>query len=250
MKQIGPKNTSTSTGPVEHELKYILNVVLEFVNNMGTMALTYGVCVFFYQNHRHHHGNLLKKLRNQGCCKVLFLVVMSIVLCIPMLLLPPIFLSLWWREISPYNAHRGIGIVTVAMDWIDFLNNLFTKVAMIVATFYVKEEWSSVQKELQNLDGDRKLYDLIHCYKRYGRRVSDVQNVFQAWFLAKWLLYFTGILMFGTSALTQLTHGTKSDNKFQVLFDYVHLLHNVMAFIIIYVCGSLMTNTMTGFMKK
>ena len=89
------------------------------------------------------------------------------------------------------------------MEWIDFIYNWIARVAMIVATFSVKEVWSRAKVELKYISGDRKLKD-IDCYNKHGQQVIVIQNVFQAWFVAKWSLYLTDILIFGTSALTQL----------------------------------------------
>ena len=240
VKQI--RHNRTSSGSANYELKYILNIVLEFVNVTDTIMLILGVCRFFCQD---NHEEVLKEMSHQGCCKLLFIVATSIIFSITMLV-PPTLLSLWWKGFPPYNVHHSVGIATIAMDWIDFIYNLFARVAMIVATVSVREEWS---KALKELNGNRKLEDVIDCYKKYGKRVIVIQNVFQAWFVAKWILYFTDILMFGTSALTQLTTGIEVDND-QFWFDSIHLLYDVVAFIIIYVCGSLMNQYHDNFYEE
>ena len=83
MKQI--TRNCTATESVDHELKYILTIILEFINVMDTTALTFGVCRFFRQDCRHHKGKVLKGIKNQGW---ILIAVTSIILPTPMLVLP------------------------------------------------------------------------------------------------------------------------------------------------------------------
>lgn len=106
--------------------------------------------------------------------------------------------------------------------------------------------WKNSQKDIQifqsrtKFNGD-KIVELANKYNKTGELVDAFQNIFQGWFVIKWMIYFIDIAGHSVLAAEILFNTSLQREELrQFVFVLVHLAYDFLAFFYIFACGSVM----------
>ena len=211
---------------------------------------------------------------------VTFLIITSIeLLHLSISMMPPLFLISWKEDnIIFYNTDSEQATGYAALAFFDHFYNFVTRSVMAFITIFVISAWKKARDNLKTnitekfedklenkkVDTIRQLKftsklneeelgsiltTLVDEYHTTGRRVNAVQNIFQGWFVIKWIVYFIDIT--GHSLLAaEILFNNKGEYKVHELsFTLTHLAYDFFAFFFLFVCGSWMNHSHTKYRK-
>lgn len=258
-KEIDQQHKSSSqNSPITYELSYIFNILSQILNMFEITVFLFGVIRFLYKDYDYEISKERKIFRTLKCYKVCLGLIGLIVLFI-ISFFPPAFLShpKSWNNTAPYFANATIGQGSVGTEWMSHLYTYITRCLMICATLYVRTEWLNTAEKIKEITKDAtrnisksKFQILIRKYKHTGNIVSAYQEIFQAWFVVKWMTYFIEISAYSTTSLKKLSSDTSAGVNEAFWFAVIHLLYDISAFLTIYSCGSLMNYYHNIFYKQ
>lgn len=193
-------------------------------------------------------------------------------------------------DTAPYNINKNnLGLSGVIIEWISHTSILLIRLPMILATLYIRAIWLVAIDEMTNFDDSMshsERDDTSHCetqlglgaeesnttsvptdthdqtlsrnhfkklidhYKENGTQVASVQGIFKGWFVAKWIIFFLEISAFASTALKPLSDGIHTGDGHQIWYPFSHFLYDIVAFMVIYMCGNLMNHYHTKFYES
>ena len=230
---------------IGYELSYSMNALAQLANVLDSVVLTYGIFCFFKENElKISCATMMYGTKGKN----IFIIVTCILLFVVQLLvsiLPPVVLSVCVKETVPYSSTTNVVLAgfSISMEWCTHIYNLLVRLAMIFTTLHVRGTWleARTDEDIEMTNFDKESFNkLIKHYKKIGMKVQSIQGIFQAWFVAKWILYFVEISAYATSALKPLSSGVRIGTSKALWFSFSHLLYDIFVFVTIYVCGSLM----------
>ena len=228
---------------IKYELSFVLGILSHTINMFDSISILWGVC-YFYNNQKWKGDQELGIPMIAKMIAFVFIIVECVVSFIP-----PIVLSRWWKETPPYNkqTYFKLGLVNLILEWIDHTYNFVVRLCMIIATVMVRKSWCTAKLRLDRREQSSaqetptakdKFQGLADEYNTTGESVASVQRLFQAWFIVKWLTYFTDIIVHSANAWIQFSNGTTHNDVFY--FNLTHLFYDIVAFTSIYACASIM----------
>lgn len=271
---------------MEHQLSYAFNSLAQLANCLDSGALIYGV-IYFYKEDYEEYLNYFKKRKGQKYKTSLwekskYWLTAVIVFIFPINLVvtmaPPIILTIFKMDTAPYNVNENnLGLYGVIIEWISHTSILLIRLPMILATLYIRAIWlvaidematltshsgttcrscgtqlgpgiTSIQTDTQPLRNHfNKLFD---HYNGSGTQVASIQGIFKGWFVAKWIIFFLEISAFAATALKPLSDGSHTGNGHEIWYSFTHFLYDIIAFMVIYMCGNLMNHYHTKFYES
>ena len=164
---------------------------------------------------------------------------------------PPALLTTWFPEFALWHAddadqqHSSIGYTVLA--WFHHISDLIIRLVMGVATRLVMVAWTSGEKELRDIEesedsNKKKFSKMVKNYKDKGEMAAALQYIFQEWFVMAWVVYFIGVTGNTTLVLKAAFKGLFNTASHRSWFYFAHLINDIAAFLILYICGGLMNH--------
>ena len=220
-------------------------------------TLVYGFWSFYY----HFRGkkedididNILKPWCTWvRCCAITTFAIFSLLHMLASMV-PPSLLSAWEKQlVLSYSSNGPVGRTYVALAFIEHAYNFLTRTGMLVVTWMVIKAWKELLKpfnqpkrmelsKMASSDNIQKEFTkLIGGYTKTGQLVAALQEIFQGWFVIKWIVYFIDIT--GHSLLAAkiiFKHAGVKENS-ELASVFAHLIYDILAFGLLYFCGAMM----------
>lgn len=225
-------------------------------------VLIYGLRKFYKLYECYQEKNELINLKSQlnfpKCYYAIFIIASLIHLFISMA--PPTLLSAWEKQLvypKTNSSNYPIAQTYVALAFFDHIYNFINRTVMLIITGLVINAWKESLKTLPNeqlsLDSDKlnikgELCKLIKGYTETGQTVAALQEIFQGWFVIKWIVYFIDIT--GHSILAAKVLFKHTDVKEELIFVLAHLIYDFLVFFLLYFCGVMMNLYHTEYRKQ
>ena len=163
---------------------------------------------------------------------------------------PPILLMKWIRDFTKWQdgenqLNASVGYIVLA--WFHHISDLAIRFAMGAVTRLVMVMWSSGEKELRAIEetSDKKttkFSKIAKNYKEKGKVVAALQDLFQEWFVMTWFTYIIRVNGNFTLVIKSAFDGLFSVASHRSWFHCAHLINDIAAFFILYLCGGLMNH--------
>ena len=262
------ENETNQNTSAKHEVSYILTIFVQFLNVVDHILITYGVYRFLYATYCSNQitESFCKGLWVKECCKLIalkcsppnserqdkchflnfinsLLYWMGILITFCITFPPPILLIVSIDNFPPYNESKNIGKASMVMHILSHCFNCCAQLAMITATIMVRGKWLQQKQRDNDIDMslDRFIKKYIDDYNESGKFIAQIQEIFESWFVIKWIIYFVDITVHCTRIVKALSEG-EDLSELQYIFVLIHLLYDLIAFITIYSCGALMNS--------
>ena len=244
-----PEN-STKDGMEPINLHDILNAIIKGVQVVESAVLFYSLHQF-RKSMRKELTNQAKKLARIIRINLLWTTVGSIIY-LAVLFTPPSLFMAWGTYSKDMQAFPILITVTI---FLDSASNGIIRIAMVLTTLLVKEEWTFANKNImlhqerlssqfpqQHPKLDRKTFqDLTDIYTKTGQFLSMFHAIFQRWFVLQWIIYLIKISQYCLltfDSLTEYSYSYANTKRDQFLGQYFsYLIYYVSAFVIPYICG-------------
>ena len=246
-------------------------------------ALIYGICrltiyvhqhrndstkrldeIFSYRKTKDHFHYLWKKYKSpcladspsKSCvaitCTVTVICTMIIFIVYGSISFTPGILLIIWKEklVISYHDHTGMAIAYAVAAGISFISNFFARIAMIVTTLAVGNAWINKINSDKETKDQSQIKDLINGYKETGQAVAAIQRVFQDWFVVKWIVYFIDITVDSIIAIKSVFGNEQQQDHEIIIYFFIHLTYNFVAFLTLYMCGTIMNRYHENYCKK
>ena len=271
------------TSPLlSHEVSYMLNIMSQLLNMVDHVILTLAVDTFMKKSSGESRRGSRWYYYTKGFCKLfsindwswtcnwcmsffaLLLRWAAISLCVSIALVPPMLLTASMhnnKTIHPYTDGEGdqtIAKASLSLHWLSHAYNCITQLAMLTATLIVMGYWLEMREKLAetkvSLPDKVEKQDyteyaietfckLVEEYHTIGDSVAEIQEIFQAWFVIKWIVYFIDITIHSTYIVQNITDRLSLvDDILPFTFILLHLVYDFISFITIYVFGALMNS--------
>ena len=192
---------------------------------------------------------------------------------------PVVLLTVWQTDIITakftYINISGLQLSNtyVGISYVSHVCHSLTRIFMIYVTVVVKHAWLPSQPRVYNsgtclitcakmvlrpkwledeTEGDDDCEDqtdpkgqfttLVDNYKMTGEFIAPLYAIFQQWFVMQWVVYFIKIIEDLSIALHSLvteTYSASSAEQHKLLFTLIHLVFDLILFLIPYFCASL-----------
>ena len=247
-----PEN-STKHGMEPINLHDILNAIIKGVQVVESVVLFYSLPQF-RKSMRKELTNQAKKLSSIIKINPLWTVV-GLIIYLAVLFTPPSLFMAWGTYSKDMQAFP---ILITATIFLDSASNGIIRIAMVLTTLLVKEEWTFANKKIlhqerlssqfsqQHPKLDRKTFqDLTDIYTKTGQFLSMFHAIFQRWFVLQWIIYLIKISQYCLLTFDSLTeHSDTNTERDQYLGQYfAYLIYYVSAFVIPYICGITMNSS-------
>lgn len=241
---------SNSTS-ADSKFSYGFDLLGQILYCMEYITLIFGICKFqryFKVRAQGSEGinkikDIMKYFTEQKCC-IKFLIVSLIIILLPMhfvvTIFPPIF-QISWNEINSHSLPKGFACLEVFAHFYNFL----TRTAIAFVTLFVIFAWKNAEAEIfqeqMNATTTEKMSKLIKQYNETGELVNAFQNIFQAWFVLKWIVYFIDITADSIHAAEVIFKNTIIlDDLHQLGYALPHLIYEIFSIFYLFIFGSLM----------
>ena len=245
----GAKNITDSTF-TRSRVDYMLKVLSQVLYLGEWIPLLHGICKFRSYTSEETSRNMIND-KLHFCIRYIFNV---FVFCISpghliVSIVPPILLLVFRKDVFTlfYKTSKKEVVTTyVSIALYDHIHNFVVRTVMGFITLIVIIIWKNSIKEVEEYmdetaDHPKRVVELAKKYNEAGKLVDAFQNIFQGWFVMKWLIYFIDIV--GHSVLaTEVIFDTSLQNKDieKLAFVLSHLIYDFLAFFYMFICGSLM----------
>ena len=253
--------TPGNNGLLDSQLLAMGNLVAQSCRALQFIALIYGVAKFSKVLSSKSGCTVLRNAAKNFCftanpneptpCTVYTCILVGIlVLYLAATIPPPVLLSTWFSEFAQWhdddmNQQRSsVGYTVLA--WFHHISDLTIRLGMGVATRLIMVAWVAAGEELRDVKKSKvlntkdKFSRLVWNYKETGRTVARLEDIFQEWFVMTWVVYFIGVTGNTTLVLKALFTGLFGTASHRSWFYFAHLINDIAAFAIIYICGGLM----------
>lgn len=245
-----------NNGLLDSQLLSIGNLLAQTCRMLQFAALIYGVWKFSKILSSSSGLRVLKDAtakffvyEHSPCTVHTFILLGILLLYLLITWLPPALLTTWfsefalWHDDDKEQQNSSIGYTVLA--WFHHITDLIIRLVMGVATRLIMVAWSSGQKELQTIKKSSdintiRFSKIVKNYKEKGEMVASLQYIFQEWFVMTWVVYFIGVTGNTTLVLKATFTGLFNTASHRSWFYFAHLINDIVAFLIIYICGGLM----------
>ena len=262
LTHLGQKNNNTQSRTTMGNL---LHLTSQVAHCFEYFPMLHGIILFFlwkYKDKPERDSNdaTSNQSDNLSCksklCKII-LFLLFLVIHLGISILPPALLISWKEDnIAFYNESPVKGNVYAALAFIDHLYAFLVRSAMACVTILVIHAWKNAQESvnmiLKKQPMEFKLQKLIDTYHSTGKTVNAIQNIFQGWFVIKWMVYFINIAGHSILVVEILLVDDKRGGEYEkhkLAFLFTQLFYNFFAFFFLFVCGSLMNRYHTNYRK-
>ena len=257
------KNISDSNY-TRSKVDYMFNVLSQFVYCWEYIPLLHGTRKFLSyivskENHKRlHDANIMiKSYLFDRCICMTCLVILCIIIVVffhfALSLLPPFFLLFYKSAVyqlfydSDNDMSRDIATAYVSLAFADHFYNFLVRLAMAYVTLAVIYIWkyskNVIPNKLEEKQNSEIIVELENEYNETGELVDALQNIFQGWFIIKWIIYFIDISGHSVLASEVIFNTSFQDEEIKrFAFVLVHLAYDFLAFFYIFSCGSLMNH--------
>ena len=258
------ENETNQNTSAKHEVSYVLTTFVQFLNVVDHILITYGVYRFLYASNQITES-FCKELWAKECLKLIafkcsppnserqdkchflnfinsLLYSMGIFITFCITFPPPGLLIVSIDNLPPYNESKGIGKASIAMHFSSHCFNCYARLAMITATIIVRGKWLKQKQRDDDVTSlDQFIEKYIDNYTESGKFIAQIQEIFESWFVIKWIVYFVDITVHCTRIVKALSEG-EDLSELQYIFVLIHLCYDLIAFFTIYSCGALMNS--------
>ena len=126
------------------------------------------------------------------------------------------------------------------MAFLAHMSHYCIRLVMIFSKVVVWKIWSKRSRSEFRGENKEKFSRLITNYRIAGKSAALYQNLFQEWFVIQWLIYFLAIVRDCTVIVNILLNGQYDKKHHLLWFSFTHLVHDIVVFLIPYICGTLM----------
>ena len=268
LTHLEPKNRTSQT-----TMGNLLHLTSQVAHCFGHAPMLHGIYLFCrYLKDKSNTGKCCKSEQHPflNHCKIQILLVLLLVVHLGISMSPHALLISWKEDnVVSYNESPEKGNVYAALALIDHFYAFLIRSAMALMTLFVIYAWKNAEEnvnteiigklvnanivqQLAESDIVKIMQILMNTYHSTGERVNAVQNIFQGWFVIKWMVYFINIA--GHSILTVeivFDDDTRGDEyeKHKLAFVLTQLFYNFFAFFFLFVCGSWMNRYHTNYCK-
>lgn len=240
-----PEN-STKYGPGMEPINLhdILNAVIKGIQVVKSVVLFYSL----HQFQKSMRKELARETKKISDIKVSVLwATIGLIIYLAVLFTPPSLFLAWGTYSKDIQTFPILITVTI---FLDSTSNGIIRIAMVLTTLLIKEEWSVANKNLmlyqerllsqssqQHPKLDRKIFqDLTDIYTKTGQFLAQFHVIFQRWFVLQWIIYLVKISQYCLLTFDSLTEYSNSRSHFLGQY-FAYLMYYMSAFVIPYICG-------------
>jgi len=123
------------------------------------------------------------------------------------------------------------------------------RLSMIVATTAVRSIWDS--EPVPALAEDECARKLVNSYVERGEKVRPILQIFEAWFVLQWIVYFVTIFAGITNIVMAYLHNIQHEYTYmEYVFSGLYVAISLVAFSIPYACGNMMNSYHKKYIKR